>query len=155
MYLKRHTCVWLELTTLLIPGVNDSDRELEKLTRWVVESLGPDVPLHFSAFHPDFRMLDRPPTPPETLRRARRSACKNGVRYAYVGNVRDPEADSTYCHACETLLIGRDWYELTGWYLKEGNRCPACGAACAGIFECRPGDWGRQRLPVRLSDLQN
>src|SRR5919201_1609432 len=98
VYLKRRTSVWFELTTLLIPGLNDSDRELEELTRWVVEQLGPEVPLHFSAFHPDFRLLDRPPTPPETLRRARRIALKNGVRYAYVGNVHDPEADSTHCH---------------------------------------------------------
>jgi len=155
VYLKHHTSVWFELTTLLIPGLNDSDRELEDLTRWVVENLGPDVPLHFSAFHPDFRLRDRPPTPPETLRRARRIACENGVRYAYVGNVHDPEADSTFCHACGTLLIGRDWYEVTGWHLKSDNRCPGCGAVCAGVFEPRPGDWGRQRLPVRLSSFRN
>jgi pyruvate formate lyase activating enzyme len=154
VYLKRHTTVWLEVTTLLIPGLNDSERELEDLTRWVVENLGPDVPLHFSAFHPDFRLRDRPPTPPESLRRARLIACKNGVRYAYVGNVHDPEADSTFCHACGTLLIGRDWYELTGWHLEIGNRCPACGAVCAGVFEPHPGDWGRKRLPVRLSSLR-
>ena len=97
-YLKHETSVWFELTTLLIPGENDSDAELEGLTRWVVEKLGPDVPLHFSAFHPDHRMLDRPHTPPATLRRAREIALRNGVRYAYVGNVHDPEADSTRCH---------------------------------------------------------
>jgi len=155
IYLKHHTTVWLELTTLLIPGLNDSDRELEDLTRWVVENLGPEVPLHFSAFHPDFRLRDRPPTPPETLRRARQIARKNGVRYAYVGNVHDPEADSTCCHACGTLLIGRDWYEVTGWHLDGGSRCPGCGAACAGVFEPRPGDWGRQRLPVLLRAFRN
>jgi pyruvate formate lyase activating enzyme len=151
VYVKHETSVWLELTTLLIPGLNDSDHELEALTRWVVENLGPDVPLHFTAFHPDFRLLDRPPTPPETLRRARAVALKNGVRYAYVGNVHDPEADSTFCHACGALLIGRDWYELTDWQLKLSNRCLRCGTACAGVFEPRPGDWGRKRLPVRLS----
>jgi pyruvate formate lyase activating enzyme len=150
VYLRRHTSVWLELTTLLIPGLNDSDRELEDMTRWVVENLGPSVPLHFSAFHPDFRLRDRPPTPPESLRRARLIALKNGMRYAYVGNVHDPEADSTFCHACGTLLIGRDWYELTGWYLENRNSCPACGADCAGVFEPQPGDWGRKRLPVQL-----
>jgi len=155
VYLKRHTSVWFELTTLLIPGLNDSDSELEDLTRWVVENVGPDVPLHFSAFHPDFRLRDRPPTPPETLRRARRIACKNGVRHAYVGNVHDPEADSTYCHACGILLIGRDWYELTGWHLECGSRCPGCGAVCAGVFETDPGDWGRRRLPVRLPSKKN
>jgi pyruvate formate lyase activating enzyme len=151
VYLKRHTSVWFELTTLLIPGLNDSDRELEELTRWAVENLGPDVPLHFSAFHPDFRLRDRPRTSPETLRRARRIAVKNGVRYAYVGNVHDPEADSTFCHVCGTLLIGRDWYELTGWHIGPGNRCPVCGTCCAGVFEARPGDWGRKRLPVPSS----
>jgi pyruvate formate lyase activating enzyme len=154
-YLKRHTSVWLELTTLLIPGLNDSDEELEKLTRWVVEELGPDVPLHFTAFHPDFRLRDRPPTPPETLRRARQIAGKNGVRYAYVGNVHDPEADSTWCHSCGTLLIDRDWYEVRRWRLENGNVCPGCGTACAGVFEPQCGDWGRQRLPVSLRAFRN
>jgi pyruvate formate lyase activating enzyme len=121
----------------------------------VVENLGPDVPLHFSAFHPDFRLRDRPPTPPETLRRAQQIACKNGVRYAYVGNVHDPEADSTFCHACGTLLIGRDWYEVTGWHLDSRSRCPGCGTVCAGVFEPRPGDWGRRRLPVQLRSFRN
>jgi pyruvate formate lyase activating enzyme len=150
VYLKRHTSVWLELTTLLIPGLNDSDQELEDLTRWVVENLGPAVPLHFTAFHPDFRMHDRPLTPPQTLRRARQIACKNGVRYAYVGNVHDAEADSTYCHSCDSLLIGRDWYEITGWHLESEARCRGCGAVCAGVFEQQPGQWGRRRLPVQL-----
>jgi pyruvate formate lyase activating enzyme len=155
VYLTHHTSVWLEVTTLLIPGLNDSDQELENLTRWVVEHLGPNVPLHFTAFHPDFRLRDRPPTPPETLRRARRIARKNGVRYAYVGNVHDPEADSTSCHACGAVLIGRDRYELTGWHLDVGNRCPGCGGVCSGVFEPRPGDWGRKRLPVQLSSFRN
>ena len=91
--------------------------------------------------------------PPETLQRARQIACKNGVRYAYVGNVHDPEADSTYCHACGAVLIARDWYEVTGWRL-ESNRCPGCGAVCAGVFEARPGNWGRQRLPVQLRSFR-
>jgi pyruvate formate lyase activating enzyme len=155
VYLRRHTSVWFELTTLLIPGLNDSNRELEELTCWVVENLGPDVPIHFSAFHPDFRLRDRPPTPPATLRRAWKIARKNGVRYAYVGNVHDPEADSTRCHACGSLLIGRDWYELTDWCLENINQCPGCGAACAGLFESQPGGWGRQRLPVRLPSVRS
>jgi pyruvate formate lyase activating enzyme len=150
VYLKKHTAVWVELTTLLIPGLNDADGELEELTRWVVENLGPEVPLHFTAFHPDFRLRDRPPTPPATLRRAREIARRNGVRHAYVGNVHDPEADSTYCPYCGTLLIGRDWYELTAWHLDGDGRCRNCSAACAGVFEPQPGEWGRQRLPVRL-----
>jgi pyruvate formate lyase activating enzyme len=152
-YLKHETSVWFELTTLLIPGLNDSDAELEELTRWVVDKLGPDVPLHFSAFHPDFRMLDRPPTPPATPRRAREIALKNGVRYAYVGNVHDPEADSTHCHQCGQLLIGRDWYQLTDWNLTGTGTCPKCGASCAGVFEPRPGSWGPKRQPVRLAEF--
>ena len=151
VYLRHETDVWFELTTLLIPGLNDSDAELEEMTRWVVERLGPDVPMHFTAFHPDFRMLDRPPTPPATLRRARDIARKNGVRHAYVGNTHDPAADSTYCHACGGLLIGRDWYRLTRWNLTPEGACPSCGERCAGVFEGEPGDWGPRRLPVRLA----
>jgi pyruvate formate lyase activating enzyme len=154
VYLKRHTAVWFELTTLLIPGLNDSDSELEELTQWVYEELGPEVPLHFSAFHPDFRMLDRPPTPAPTLRRAREIGLKNGLHHVYVGNVHDAEADSTYCGRCGTLMIGRDWYELTAWRLRHGVRCPNCNAPCPGVFEPQPGCWGRKRLPVRLRSLQ-
>jgi pyruvate formate lyase activating enzyme len=129
-YLKHQTDVWFEITTLLIPGANDSNKELEELTRWVVERLGPDVPLHFTAFHPDFRMLDRPPTPPAVLRRAREIALKNGVRYAYVGNVHDRTGDSTYCHECGHLLIGRDWYVLTDWNLASGWHAHGSAWAC-------------------------
>ncbi len=153
VYLKKETDVWFELTTLLIPGENDSDEELEAMTRWVVEELGPDVPMHFTAFHPDYRMLDRPATPPATLRRARQIALKNGVRYAYVGNVHDEEADSTDCHACGQRLIGRDWFLLTRWRLTAEGRCPACATPCAGVFEAEPGTWGRRRLPVVLRDV--
>ena len=154
VYLKRHTDVWLEITTLLIPGLNDSNSELDKLSAWVVENLGPDVPLHFSAFHPDFRMLDYPPTPAETLRKARKIAIKNGVRYAYVGNIHDPACDSTYCHECGELLIGRDWYQLTDWNLSSVQNCPKCDRKLSGRFEALPGDWGRRRQPVRLSNYQ-
>ncbi len=154
VYLKRHTSVWLEITTLLIPGENDSDSEIEALTRWVMAELGPDVPLHFSAFHPDYKMLDRPPTPPATLTRARRIAMTNGLRYVYTGNVYDPEGQSTYCHVCGKTLIGRDWYELTAWTLTENGRCGACGTPCAGVFEATPGDWGSKRLPVRLAGFR-
>jgi pyruvate formate lyase activating enzyme len=153
LYLKHETSVWFEITTLLIPGANDSNEELEKLSAWVVERLGPDVPLHFTAFHPDFRMLDRPSTPPATLRRARDIAMKNGVRYCYVGNTHDESAESTYCHQCGTLLIGRDWYVLTEWHLTPDGLCPQCGMPCAGIFEAQPGNWGARRVPVRLDAL--
>jgi len=149
-YIRHETDTWLELTTLLIPGENDSDAELDAMTRWVVERLGPDVPMHFTAFHPDYKMLDRPPTPPATLARARRIAMRNGVRYAYTGNTHDPAGGSTYCHACGAVLIGRDWYTLAGWALTPDGCCRACGTACAGVFDAEPGRWGARRLPVRL-----
>lgn len=151
VYLKKETKVWFELTTLLIPGENDSDTEIDAMTRWVVEQLGPDVPMHFTAFHPDWKMLDYPPTPPETLKRARRIAMKNGVRYAYTGNVHDKEGQSTYCHNCHQVLVGRDWYQLSEWNLTADGRCNKCGVACAGVFDAQPGHWGAKRVPVRMS----
>ena len=126
-YLKHETDVWFEITTLLIPGENDSPAEIEALSRWVMEHLGPDVPLHFTAFHPDWKMLDKPPTPPATLRTARRIGREQGLRYVYTGNIHDPAGQSTYCHACDALLIGRDWYDLTAWTLTPDGRCRACG----------------------------
>lgn len=152
-YIAHETDVWLEITTLLIPGKNDSDQEIDALTRWVVENLGPQVPIHFTAFHPDYKMLDVPPTPPATLRRARRIAMENGVRYAYTGNVHDREGQSTYCHHCGELLIGRDWYVLDAWNLTDDGRCRSCGTPCAGVFDGPPGNWGARRLPVRLADF--
>jgi len=150
-YLKHETDVWFEITTLLIPGQNDSDRELDAQARWIAEHLGPDVPLHFTAFHPDWKMRDIPATPAATLGRARDIARANGLRYVYTGNVHDEAGGSTYCHACGELLIGRDWYELTTWELTGDGRCGHCGAACAGVFESGPGHWGRRRMPLRLS----
>jgi len=150
VYLKTETNVWFEITTLLIPGENDSDAELDAMTTWIVEHLGPDVPVHFSAFHPDWKMLDTPATPAATLSRARAIAIRNGIRYAYTGNVRDPAGGSTWCHGCGGLLISRDWYELGEWNLTADGRCASCGTACAGVFEPQPGDWGRRRRPVRL-----
>ena len=153
VYLKYETDVWFEITTLLIPGENDSDEELEALTRWVVEHLGPDVPMHFSAFHPDWKMLDHPPTPPRALTRARSIARKNGIRHAYTGNVHDPEGGSTYCHGCGATLIGRDWYVISAWSLTADGCCRQCGTRCQGIFETAPGTWGAARRPVRMRDL--
>jgi pyruvate formate lyase activating enzyme len=152
-YLKHETNVWFEITTLLIPGENDSEKEIEELTQWVMTHLGPDVPLHFTAFHPDFKMLDKPPTPPPTLTMARRIAVKNGIRYAYTGNVHDEEGGSTYCHQCGSKLIGRDWYVMTAWNLTDDGRCKVCGTACAGVFDGPPGRWGAKRMPVRLKDF--
>ncbi len=151
VYLAHETSVWLEITTLVIPDENDSDAEFDAMTTWVRESLGPDVPLHFSAFHPDYRMRDKPPTPPETLLRAREIARANGLRHVYVGNVHDKTGASTYCHGCGALLIGRDWYELSDWNLDARGRCAACATPLAGILEGAPGTWGRKRQPVRLT----
>jgi len=150
-YLKHETELWFEITTLLIPGENDSNAELEAQSRWIAEELGPGVPLHFTAFHPDYKMLDYPSTPPTTLTRAREIALAQGLRYVYTGNVRDVEGGSTYCHGCGRLLIGRDGYVLTEWNLDGGGHCNRCGAPCAGRFDGPPGRWGSRRVPLRLS----
>ncbi|MEJ2060657.1 MAG: AmmeMemoRadiSam system radical SAM enzyme [Gammaproteobacteria bacterium] len=150
-YLKHETDVWFELTTLLIPGENDSEAELNEMTQWVVENLGPDVPMHFTAFHPDWKMMDYPSTPPATLTRARQIALDNGVHYAYTGNVHDEAGESTYCHSCGTRLIGRDWYVISEWNLTPDGACPKCGTKAAGVFEEKPGTWGAKRMPVRIS----
>ena len=152
MYLKHETDVWVEITTLLIPGENDSDRELNAECAWIAENLGLDVPLHFSAFHPDWKMCDIPNTPPDTLIRARTIAHDHGLRYVYLGNIHSHEGSSTYCHGCGEILIGRDWYKLSDWELSEDARCKKCGMPCPGLFDSKPGTWGRKRQPVRLSE---
>jgi pyruvate formate lyase activating enzyme len=149
-YLKHETAVWFEITTLLIPGENDSAAEIEAESAWVMDRLGPEVPLHFTAFHPDWKLTDRPPTPPQTLRTARRIAKDAGIRYVYTGNIHDPAGQTTQCHACGAVLIGRDWYDLTDWNLSAGGTCGACGTRCAGVFESGPGRWGRHRQAVKL-----
>ena len=150
LYLKHETSVWFEITTLLIPGENDSDAELESLTRWIADNLGPDVPLHFSAFHPDWKMQDIPSTPPATLTRARNIALANGIRYCYTGNVHDRQGGSTWCHACGNLLIERDWYQLGAWNLTPEGACANCGTPVPGVFRDAPGHWGRRRMPVKV-----
>lgn len=152
LYLKHETDVWLEITNLLIPGENDSEEELHDMTRWIAGELGPEVPVHFTAFHPDWRMLDKPPTPAETLTRARHIALQNGIRYAYTGNIHDSEGGSTYCHACGQRLIARDWYVLGDWHLNESGNCDQCDTPCAGIIDGLPGTWGAKRLPVQLNN---
>ncbi len=151
LYLKHETDVWFEITNLIIPGWNDSEEELEAMTQWIVEELGPDVPIHFSAFHPDYKMMDVPHTPPATLTRARNIALKNGLRYAYTGNVHDRVGDTTVCHACGETLIERDWYDLISYRLDGDGRCLNCSTRCAGVFEKKAGHWGRRRQPVRLT----
>jgi pyruvate formate lyase activating enzyme len=148
-YLRHHTSVWFEVTTLLIPGENDSAAEINEASDWFAANLGSDVPWHFTAFHPDYKMLDKPATPPETLTRAREIACAKGLRYVYTGNVHDRDGSSTWCPGCGQRLIERDGYELGEWKLK-GNHCANCGWEIAGHFDEQPGTWGNRRQPVRL-----
>ena len=150
-YVKHETKVWLEITTLLVPDANDSDAEIEALTQWIAGHLGPDVPLHFTAFHPDWKMRDRPPTPPQTLTRARRIALSNGLRFVYTGNVHDREGGSTFCPGCGARVIERDWYELGEWKLDAQGCCIECGTQLPGVFDGAPGTWGAMRLPVRIA----
>ncbi|HMP82677.1 MAG TPA: AmmeMemoRadiSam system radical SAM enzyme [Verrucomicrobiota bacterium] len=149
-FLKHETDVWFEITSLLIPGENDSDAQLHWGAEWIATNLGPDVPWHFTAFHPDFKMLDKPRTPPGTLTRARDIALSKGLHHVYTGNVHDSRGGSTYCPGCGSRVIERDWYELGEWNLN-GNRCANCGAEIAGHFESCPGHWGSRRVPVRLA----
>jgi pyruvate formate lyase activating enzyme len=152
-YLKKETGIWLELTTLMIPGENDSESEIDSMTQWIAEHLGPDVPLHFTRFHPDWKMTDSPVTPTATLQRARAIGLKNGLRYVYTGNIHDFLGSSTYCHHCGDMLIGRDWYELSTWNLAlDGGSaiCRNCATPVAGIFETRPGSWGSRRQAIHV-----
>jgi pyruvate formate lyase activating enzyme len=150
MYLRHETDVWLEITTLLIPGHNDSHAEIAAECAWVAERLGADVPLHFSAFHPDFKMRDVPKTPPATLARARRIALEHGLRYVYTGNVHDPTGQTTHCPGCGAAVITRDWYVLTRYGLDARGLCTTCGTALPGRFDGPAGTWGARRVPVVL-----
>jgi pyruvate formate lyase activating enzyme len=145
------TDVWFEITTLLIPGHNDSDAEIAEECQWLASHLGPDVPLHFTAFHPDFKMRDVPPTPPATLRRARRIALDHGLRYVYTGNVHDPDGQTTRCPSCGDAVVERNWYVIDGYRLSDDGRCDRCGTPLPGRYDGPVGDWGPRRLPVRLA----
>ncbi len=152
LYLRQETRVWLEITNLLIPGVNDSAVEIDAMTRWIGEHLGPDTPIHFSAFHPAGQMRSHPSTPLAVLVRAAEIAIESGLTHVYIGNARS-EWESTWCSSCGELLVGRDGYRLAGWNLKDAGRCSACGTRCAGRFEAQPGTWGARSLPVDLDDV--
>ncbi|MEM9138640.1 MAG: AmmeMemoRadiSam system radical SAM enzyme [Pseudomonadota bacterium] len=149
-YLVNQTDVWVDITTLLIPGENDGVAEIRELSEWVGSRLGPDVPLHFTAFHPDFKMLDKPRTPPETLLRARAIAREVGLNHVYVGNVHDEAAQSSYCAGCGARVIGRDWHRLSDWGLTDFGDCVLCGTPFPGVIEGPPGAWGRKRQRVRI-----
>ncbi len=150
-YICAETGCWLEITTLLIPGRNDADAEIDAMTRWIAERLGPDVPLHFTAFHPDYKMLDLAPTPLATLRRARSIAHANGLHHVYTGNVHDTEGGTTLCHGCGAALIVRDWHTVRRYALDADGACKACGTALAGRFGAAAGGFGRRRVPVRIA----
>jgi pyruvate formate lyase activating enzyme len=151
-YLEHETDVWYEITTLLIPGKNDSDEELRAESRWIFRELGPDVPLHFTAFHPDFKMTDIAPTPASTLTRARRIALDEGLRYVYTGNVHDTQGGTTFCPGCATALIVRDWYRIESYTLTAEGKCPKCDASIPGRFEKfeSRGQFGRRRIAVTV-----
>ena len=150
-YLRHETHCWFEITTLLIPGHNDSSDEIEAQCRWIADHLGPDVPLHFTAFHPDFKMLDVPPTPPPTLTRARAIALTQGLHYVYTGNVHDVQGGTTFCPGCGEPLVQRDWYEVLACKLGPDALCPHCGTPVAGRFGEFTHGFGRRRLPVRVA----
>jgi pyruvate formate lyase activating enzyme len=152
-YLKKETNVWFEITNLLIPGENDSEKEINQMTEWIFTELGPYVPLHFSAFHPDWKMRDKPRTTLQSLKKARSIAIMNGLNYVYTGNVHDQEGDTTFCHKCGEELIVRDWYEIKHWNMGQKGECQNCDTACAGLFEVNHGNWGSKRLPVNLSGI--
>lgn len=151
LYVKHETSVWLELTTLLIPGENDDPAEIASMCKWVADNLGADVPMHFSAFHPDYKMMDKPATPPKTLTNAREVALAHGINHVYTGNVHDATGGSTWCPQCESLLIERDWYQLGRWHLDAQGCCKSCGHHLFGVFDDGPGNWGPKRQPVSLN----
>ena len=150
-FIVHETQCWLEITTLLIPGLNDSPSEIESLSRWVARELGPDVPLHFSAFHPDYRMTDVAATPPAVLAAARRIALDQGLRYVYTGNVHDEAGDTTCCPGCGAAVIVRDWYELRAYGLDDTGRCRRCATQLPGRFETFSRPFGRRRVPIRIA----
>jgi pyruvate formate lyase activating enzyme len=150
-YLVHETDCWTEITTLLIPTKNDSDAELRAMCAWIARELGRQVPLHFTAFHPDYKLDDLPPTPASTLTRARRIALEEGLKYVYTGNVHDSEGGTTFCPRCEAALIVRDWHRILRYELMPDGRCPHCATAIAGRFEQFKGDFGARRIPLRMA----
>lgn len=152
-YIKQETQTWLEITTLLIPGENDSTAELHKECEWIMDNLGTEVPLHFSAFHPSWKMKNKDHTPEATLTKARRIALETGLRYVYTGNIHDVTGGSTYCPRCGQCVIERNWFELGEWHMDVSQEdssgyCHNCGTRIAGVFEKTPGSWGRSSQPI-------
>ncbi|MFN3604527.1 MAG: AmmeMemoRadiSam system radical SAM enzyme [Leptonema sp. (in: bacteria)] len=155
VYLKKFTNVWIEITTLLIPDENDSKQEIQKECEWILKNLGSDVPLHFTAFHPDFKMLNKSSTPHTTLLRARKVAQEVGLQFVYVGNVYDENAESTYCPNCKRKIIGRNWYTLSDYYITSEGKCQFCGYVIPGRFDKTKGNWGAKRVPIHIGNFTN
>ncbi|MCA9137639.1 MAG: AmmeMemoRadiSam system radical SAM enzyme [Planctomycetales bacterium] len=151
-WIANESSVWLEVTNLVVPNANDDMAVIRKMCEWIYDELGPDVPLHFTAFHPDYRMMDTPPTSPGALVQARAVASEVGLQYVYVGNVDDPSRQSTYCPDCGELVVARRWYDIGAYHVK-GNACEFCGRSIAGHFLDQPGHWGTRRVRVDPSEL--
>lgn len=149
-YVKYHTSTWLEITNLVIPTYNDSKEEIKQMMHWVLTHLGPDVPIHFSAFHPDFNMKDVPPTSKSTLVEARELALSMGLHYVYTGNVIHAEGDTTFCPSCQAVLVERNWYDITSYSLTETGKCYQCDTVIPGVWSHAAGTWGRKRQPIRI-----
>ncbi len=150
VYIRKKTDIWLEITTLIIPGENDSDGEIKRMANWVFNELGPETPIHFSAFHPDYKMREKPSTPLSSLVNARDIAREAGIQHVYTGNVTYAPGDTTYCHQCGSVLIEREWYEISRYLLNEAGCCKNCGTRLAGRFGLEAGRWGAKRKPVTL-----
>jgi pyruvate formate lyase activating enzyme len=150
-YLRQETKVWVEITTLLIPGYNDSAHEVGKMSEWIAKELGVDVPLHFTAFHPDYKMTGIPATPATTLTQARQIAHSAGLQHVYTGNVHDLSGGTTHCPGCKHPLIVRDWHAIRNYTLDAQGNCPDCGTPLAGHFERFTGQFGRQRIPIVMA----
>jgi len=153
IYLKRETSTWFEITTLLIPTLNDSDAEIHAMVNWIARELGPDVPLHFTAFHPDWKLDNLPSTPPATLQRARKIALEAGLHYVYTGNVHDTQGGTTFCPTCKAALIVRDWYDIGNYVLDATGHCPHCGQAIAGRFGQYEKPFGARRIPIAMNTV--
>ncbi|MDE3179377.1 MAG: AmmeMemoRadiSam system radical SAM enzyme [Acidobacteriota bacterium] len=131
--LRHETGVWFEITNLMIPDLNDGAEETKELCAWVLENLGDDVPLHFTAFHPDFKLRDRPGTPPETLHRARRIAMESGLKFVYEGNIYS-DGGNTVCPGCKRTVLKRWWHKVSDRRISEEGSCEFCGERIAGYF---------------------
>ncbi len=153
LYLRQETQVWLEITTLLIPGQNDSTAELTAMCHWIVAELGPDIPHHFTAFHPDHRMRDIPRTPTASLIRARDIALEAGMRFVYTGNVDHPAGGVTTCPGCGNVLIERDRYRILSYRLTPAGACPDCQQPLPGRFDHAADDFGPRRIPITIAPV--